>query len=82
MPKAMPVQISSSLFPILGAKRIGIHFLSFVQDPHQNKEDEYGENYGFGEDFSYHTRARGHNHTARDITTLAANDGVRRGRGL
>lgn len=70
----MPSQYRLLCSPSSGLKchtiRIGIHFLCFVQDLQQNKEHEYGENSDLGkQDFSYYTRARGHNHTARDITS-------------
>lgn len=70
----MPSQYRLLCSPSSGLKchtiRIGIHFLCFVQDLQQNKEHEYGENGDLGkQDFSYYTRARGHNHTARDITS-------------
>lgn len=70
----MPSQYLLLCSPSSGLKchtiRIGIHFLCFVQDLQQNKEHEYGENGDLGKQyFSYYTRARGHNHTARDITS-------------
>lgn len=70
----MPSQYRLLCSPSSGLKchtiRIGIHFLCFVQDLQQNKEHEYEENRGLGKQyFSYYTRARGHNHTARDITS-------------
>lgn len=44
--------------------------MCFVQDLQQNKEHENGENGDLGkQDFSYYTRARGHDHTAHDITS-------------